>query len=187
MGRKRNQSIHETFKLYNILSSFSFSPIRVPEEFLSRSERTLRDSKSTVEDEKNIPLVARPQNLISMRRDSSDFSSNQFWLPSWDCFPRDVMKRIIYKQSWKLRLQWWLFNAACRKSCWEPVFRFVQPETLWNVVSNQRTRTNSVPIWWRGNEVLWSCEKGKVTAYEPEGPSGPSGRRLSPVSVALSD
>ena len=27
----------------------------------------------------------------------------------------------------------------------------------------------------------------KVTAYEPEGPSGPSGWRLSPVSVALSD
>ena len=27
VGRKRNQSIHETFKLYNILSSFSFSPI----------------------------------------------------------------------------------------------------------------------------------------------------------------
>ena len=27
-------------------------------------------------------------------------------------------------------------------------------------------------------------KKGKVTAYEPEGPSG---RRLSPVSVALSD
>lgn len=56
--------------------------------------------------QKRNPLVARPQNLISMRRNSSDFSSNQFWPPSWDCFPRDTMKRIIYKHSWKLRLQW---------------------------------------------------------------------------------
>ena len=55
----------------------------------SMSERTLSDSKSTVEDEKKKPLVARPKTLVSMRRDSSDFSSNQFWPPSLDCFKWD--------------------------------------------------------------------------------------------------
>ena len=38
---------------------------------------------------KKKPLVARPKTLVSMRRDSSDFSSNQFWPPSLDCFKWD--------------------------------------------------------------------------------------------------
>ena len=52
-----------------------------------RRELMLSDSKPTVEDGKKMPLVAQPQNLISMRRDSADFSSNQFWPEElhWPC------------------------------------------------------------------------------------------------------
>ena len=44
----------------------------------------------------------------------------------------------------------------------------IRPNSLANTIAKLKTR----------------LMKGKVTAYEPEGPSG---RRLSPVSVALSD
>ena len=75
--------------------------------FFSRSERTLSDSKSTVEDEKKFLWSHDPR--ASFPREETVQISRQ------TSFGRQVETAshgTIYKHSWKLRLQRWLFIST---------------------------------------------------------------------------